>query len=433
MEWKRGPVIGRGSTAAVSLATTASGDLFAVKSAELSSSTSLRNEQALISQLCSPFIVKCFGSEIARERDEFVFNVFLEYVSGGTLSDLIRSNGGSLDEITIRFYADQIARGLNYLHRVGIVHCDVKGENLLIAGDGGLKIADFGCAKHAAGGGGGFAGTPAYMSPEAARGEEQGFPADVWAMGCTIVEMATGANPWSGMKDPAAALYRVGYSGDSPAIPGWLSGEARDFVAKCLVRDSEERWTAAELLGHPFLASAAAEASNEVRKSTKRSPTSVMDQCFWDELEVPDCASDPTESPLTSDSPVRRIRCLIGDGLNLDFSAAAEEGWITVRDNGMGIEGVVELNYEELLNGDSFRDLGIGGEEMEGLIEVQESLFHSNWAEISSSNIDVSSLEYILGDSDAHDSIQKMKRIRIQKMKLAKACCASIRGIRRDD
>ncbi|KAG6392037.1 hypothetical protein SASPL_146242 [Salvia splendens] len=389
MEWKRGPVIGRGSTAAVSLATTASGDLFAVKSAELSSSTSLRNEQALISQLCSPFVVKCFGSKIARERDDFVFNVFLEYVSGGTLSDLIRSNGGSLDEITIRFYADQIASGLNYLHRVGIVHCDVKGENLLIAGDGALKIADFGCAKHAAGGVGGFAGTPAYMSPEAARGEEQGFPVDVWAMGCTIVEMATGANPWPGMKDPAAALYRVGYSGDSPAIPRWLSGEARDFVEKCLVRDPEERWTAAELLGHPFLA----EASNGVRKSMKRSPTSVMDQCFWDELEVSDCASDLTESPSTSDSPpAGRIGCLIGDGLNFDF--AREEGWITVRDNGMGSEGVVELNYE-LING--------GGEVEGGLIEVEESLFHSNWDEISSSNIDVSSLEYILGDSDAHD------------------------------
>lgn len=165
-------------------------------------------------------------------------------------------------------------------------------------------------------------------------------------------------------------------------------------MAKCLVRDPEERWTAAELLGHPFLASAA---SNGVRKSTKRSPTSVMDQCFWDELEVPDCASDPTESPSASDSPAGRIGCLIGDGLNFDYSAAAaEEGWITVRDNGMGTEGVVELNYEELMNGDSL---------MEGLIEVEDSLFHSNWDEISSSNIDVSSLEYILGDSDVHDSV----------------------------
>ncbi|KAG6392888.1 hypothetical protein SASPL_147116 [Salvia splendens] len=112
---------------------------------------------------------------------------------------------------------------------------------------------------------------------------------------------------------------------------------------------------------------------------------------LWDELEVSDCVSDLTESPSTSDSPAGRIGCLIGDGLNFNFSAAArEEGWITVRDNGMGIEGVIELNYE-LING--------------GLIEVEESLFHSNWDEISSSNINVSSLEYILGDSDVHDSV----------------------------
>ncbi|KAG6387304.1 hypothetical protein SASPL_152491 [Salvia splendens] len=112
---------------------------------------------------------------------------------------------------------------------------------------------------------------------------------------------------------------------------------------------------------------------------------------LWDELEVSDCVSDLTESPSTLDSPAGRIGCLIGDGLNFNFSAAArEEGWITVRDNGMGIEGVIELNYE-LING--------------GLIEVEESLFHSNWDEISSSNINVSSLEYILGDSDVHDYV----------------------------
>lgn len=84
MEWKRGPVIGRGSYATVSLATTACGDIFAVKSAKMSSSSSF-----------SPFIVKCLGSDITRERDEFVLNIFVEYVTGGTLSDLIRSNGGS--------------------------------------------------------------------------------------------------------------------------------------------------------------------------------------------------------------------------------------------------------------------------------------------------------------------------------------------------
>ncbi|KAG6397803.1 hypothetical protein SASPL_139251 [Salvia splendens] len=342
MEWKRGPVIGRGSSAAVSLATSDAGDIFAVKSAKMSSSSSLRNEQILISQLSSPFIVKCLGSDITRERDEFVFNIFLEYVSGGTLSDLIRSNGGSLDETTIKFYANQMAEGLNYLHRAGIVHCDIKGQNVLIADRGGLKIADFGCAKRAESGGSVFAGTPVYMAPEVARGEGQGFPADVWAMGCTIIEMATGENPWPEMNDPTAALYRVAFSCDVPEIPRWFSGAARDFAAKCFARDPEKRWTAEKLLGHPFLDSA----EGGVGKSTKKSPTSVMDQCFWDTLEVPDWT---TENASTSDSPAARIGGLIGDGLNSDYSAAAvgEEGWVTVR--GGATEEGTNMNIVELI------------------------------------------------------------------------------------
>ncbi|KAL0406943.1 UNVERIFIED_CONTAM: Mitogen-activated protein kinase kinase kinase [Sesamum latifolium] len=96
MEWTRGPMIGRGSSAVVSIATTASGDVFAVKSTDLSSSTLLQREERLVSQLCSPYVVKCFGSEITWEENEQVYNLFLEYVPGGTLSDQIGKQGGSL-------------------------------------------------------------------------------------------------------------------------------------------------------------------------------------------------------------------------------------------------------------------------------------------------------------------------------------------------
>lgn len=323
MAWTRGPTVGRGSTATVSIATASNGEIFAVKSADLASSALLRKEESFISQLSSPYVIRCFGSDVTSEGGGSVFNLFLEYSGGGSLSDLVRNRGGSLDEESIRFYSRQLLVGLEYLHRNRLVHCDIKGQNVLIGG-GGVKIADFGCAKWA-GSGGAFAGTPAYMAPEVSRGEEQGFPADVWAVGCTVVEMATGSHPWPEMKDPAAALYRIAFSGDVPETPSWFSVEAKDFVAKCLERDPEKRWTAAELLQHPFLDSAAEKSCGEsIEEVTRRSPTSVTDQSFWDAMEV----SEPIEiPPPPSDSPFSRIQSLLGGRAPI----AEEEDWVTVR------------------------------------------------------------------------------------------------------
>ncbi|XP_051135946.1 mitogen-activated protein kinase kinase kinase 18-like [Andrographis paniculata] len=345
MEWRRGPTIGSGSSATVYLANSAAGATFAVKSADVYSAAPLRREESLLSRLCSPYIVKCFGSDITRENGKHVFNVFLEYVSGGTLFDLVKKRGGRLEESAIRFYLRRLLCGLDYLHRKGIVHGDVKPQNILVAGDGAVRIADFGCSRWLGRGDSdapAFSGTPAYMAPEVARGEEQGFAADVWAVGCTVIEMATGSNPWPGMKDPAAVLYRVGYSGDAPDIPSWLSADAGDFLAKCLIRDCKERWTAGELLQHPFLDSVeencgCGELVGEVKR---RSPTSVVDRGFWNDLEASDSSEAPSENDI---SPAVRIRDLIGDGLPAEsnfevWTEEEEEDWLTVRGNGGSTE-----------------------------------------------------------------------------------------------
>ncbi|OEL36106.1 hypothetical protein BAE44_0002877, partial [Dichanthelium oligosanthes] len=98
------------------------------------------------------------------------------------------------------------------------------------------------------------------MAPEVARGEAQGPAADVWALGCTVLEMATGRAPWSDMdSDVLAALHRIGYTDAVPEVPSWLSAEAKDFLARCFARDAADRWTAAELLEHPFVACARAD------------------------------------------------------------------------------------------------------------------------------------------------------------------------------
>ncbi|XP_006346260.1 mitogen-activated protein kinase kinase kinase 2-like [Solanum tuberosum] len=353
MEWIRGPIIGRGSSATVSLATNSSGVLFAVKSTEQSC---LQREYSLISQLNSPFLVKCLGFDIAYEQNKEVYNMFMEYVQGGTLSDLIKKQGGSLDESMIKLYAQQILQGLDYLHSIGIVHCDVKGQNILIGENGDIKIADLGCAKLLRDEkNSGFSGTPAFMAPEVARGEEQGFAADIWAFGCTIIEMATGSVPWSEIKDPVSALFRIGYSGDLPQFPNNLSNDAREFLSNCLMKCPNERWTAKQLLQHPFLQSVESNSWN-FEELKRDSPTSILDQGFWNSFEVTESSS--LESTNTVDSATDRIRQLIGNvGISCSLMPnwVEEEDWVTVRCNDTEENSIISEQNCEMI--DDFGEL----------------------------------------------------------------------------
>ncbi|KAK1651213.1 hypothetical protein QYE76_069018 [Lolium multiflorum] len=212
--------LGRGASGAqVYLAADdASGELFAVKSARASGAAALRREQAIMR---SPRVVSCAGGRAGRDGS---YQLLLEFAPGGSLAGEVARTGG-LDERAIRAYAADIAAGLAYLHEESVVHGHVKARNVVIGADGRAKLADFGCARSSAGSEKIIDGTPAFMAPEVARGEEQGPgpAADVWALGCMVVEMATGRAPWSGMDgDALAAMHRIGYT-TVPEVPQWLS------------------------------------------------------------------------------------------------------------------------------------------------------------------------------------------------------------------
>ncbi|KAL7586032.1 hypothetical protein Lser_V15G45128 [Lactuca serriola] len=361
MEWKRGPVIGRGSYATVSVATTTTGDLIAVKSTELSTSESLQKEQHFLSQLSSKYIIKYMGFDVDYDDNKPMYNLFMEYAVDGTISDVITKQGGSLDESVIRSYTHQILLGLDHLHCNNLVHCDIKCRNLLVCKDG-VKIGDLGCAKLAENGEATtsqLSGTPVFMAPEVARGEEQGFPADVWALGCSVIEMATGSNPWPEMNDPVSALYRIGFSGDIPEFPKWLPDEGKDFLAKCLKTDVKERWTIKELLQHPFVS------NMNSGPETRRSPTSTLDQSFWESLSVSEPSQEPAQMvDFSGESPVERIRQLAEATPSCLPNWEDEEDWITVRryriDEMDADDG--DLDYTELF---SFSNL---------IVEVDEEL-----------------------------------------------------------
>ncbi|XP_059316135.1 mitogen-activated protein kinase kinase kinase 17-like [Lycium ferocissimum] len=324
MDWTRGHTIGNGSTAVVSVAMSrSSGEIFAVKSTELSRSQFLKKEHKILSTLDSPYVVDYKGYDVTRENNKVLFNLKMEYMPDGTLTDEIRKQGGRLDEQLIGYYTKQIVQGLDYLHSKGIVHCDIKGCNILL-GKTGAKIGDFGCARlvdQAKWNG----GTPMYMAPEVARGEEQGFPADIWALGCTIIEMATGGSPWTNVNNPASLLYHIAFSSQTPEIPNILSSQARDFLTKCLIRNPKQRWSAKQLLNHPFLEESNLLYSKANQDFITNSPTSILDQGIWNS----ETNDDSTQEISPMDLTLQRVRKLYMQSRKPDWKL--DESWITVR------------------------------------------------------------------------------------------------------
>ncbi|XP_071726051.1 mitogen-activated protein kinase kinase kinase 17-like [Rutidosis leptorrhynchoides] len=346
MEWARGDVLGRGSSATVTAATSTSGEIFSVKSVDFSQSENLKKEQHILSMLNSPYVVSYKGYDTTRENNNIVYNIFMDYMSSGSIIDLINSRKGvGLTNMEIARYASNIVKGLDYIHSSGIVHCDIKGRNILVH-ENGAKIGDFGCAKWA-NQVSLISGTPMFMAPEVARGEEQGYAADIWAFGCTLIEMITGNSPWSNVTDPCSVLYRIAYSNEIPDIPSVISDQVKDFIIKCLIRDPRNRWTAKELLKHPFIQQFD-ENSNEIvcEKIGTNSPTSILDQDVWDSIEESSSLSSLSSSlSLVMDDKFGQSTCFSVRQRIEQLACksetekwVSEKGWITVRGCGAVID-----------------------------------------------------------------------------------------------
>ncbi|XP_077438507.1 mitogen-activated protein kinase kinase kinase 4 isoform X2 [Vanacampus margaritifer] len=260
-KWQRGNKIGEGQYGKVyTCINVDTGELMAMKEIRFQPNDhktikETADELKIFEGIKHPNLVRYFGVELHREE----MYIFMEYCDEGTLEEVSRLG---LQEHVIRLYSKQITTAINVLHEHGIVHRDIKGANIFLTSSGLIKLGDFGCSvklrnntQTMPGEVNSTLGTAAYMAPEVitrAKGEGHGRAADIWSLGCVLIEMVTGKRPWHEYEHNFQIMYKVGM-GHKPPIPEKLSREGKDFLGHCLESEPKRRWTASALLDHPFV------------------------------------------------------------------------------------------------------------------------------------------------------------------------------------
>ncbi|KAJ6596932.1 ste11-like protein [Mycena vulgaris] len=284
-KWIKGALIGAGSFGKVYLGMDAStGLLMAVKQVELptgsapnqerkkSMLSALEREIELLKDLQHDNIVQYLYSSL----DDDYLNIFLEYVPGGSVTALLR-NYGAFEEPLVKNFVRQILEGLNYLHERDIIHRDIKGANILVDNKGGIKISDFGISKkvednlltgnrmHRPS----LQGSVFWMAPEVVKQSGHTRKADIWSVGCLVVEMLTGEHPWATLTQ-MQAIFKIGSSA-KPTIPSDISSDAQDFLLRTFELDHEARPSAAELLQHAWVS------KKPPGNASKKAPTTKVE------------------------------------------------------------------------------------------------------------------------------------------------------------
>jgi serine/threonine-protein kinase len=183
--------------------------------------------------------------------------ISMEYIDGVTLKDLIANKGALPVPVGLRI-AKQMCQGLEAAHAQGVVHRDIKPQNMLILPESGeLKIMDFGIARHSemkAQSGlttaGTVMGTPDYMPPEQAQGQPADFRSDIYSLGVVFFEVFTGKLPFSADNSMAMVMAHIQRQPPQPrSLKPQLPEDLAALILKCLEKDPARRYTrVAEIL-----------------------------------------------------------------------------------------------------------------------------------------------------------------------------------------
>ncbi len=263
--------LGRGSSAVVYLAYLRTpdtpqecrGELIAVKQLIVAGnrrhkamSDMIDKEIKMLRRLRHPNIVSYRGVRI--KKKERLYDILLEYMDGGSLASRVKE-GGKMTVQEARRIVTQILHGLAYLHSEGIIHRDIKPANILLNLKGEVKITDFDVSTQVVGiktMQRSCVGTPSYTAPEVILGEPYAYSADIWSLGCTLLELYTGNRPYH-TKGVLGALQSM-VNDDTPPLPDIPAGDVEggqllDFLKCCFERQTNNRPSAVDLLEHPFI------------------------------------------------------------------------------------------------------------------------------------------------------------------------------------
>ena len=203
-----------------------------------------RREASSAAVLSHPNIVAVYD----RGQSDGTYYIAMEYLEGKTLKELLVSRGATPVRIAVD-YTRQILAALEYAHRNGIVHRDIKPHNIVVAPDGRIKVMDFGIARSGSSQvteAGSIIGTAQYLSPEQARGLPAGPSADLYSTGIVLYEMLTGSVPFGGDTPLEVAMQHLSAvpeppSAKRPEIPHELDA----IVLRALAKDTEQRYRSA--------------------------------------------------------------------------------------------------------------------------------------------------------------------------------------------
>jgi serine/threonine protein kinase len=185
------------------------------------------------------------------ESEKYIL-IIMEYISGGNLQNFVKKRR-KLTEKTAKILFKQIIEGIQYIHSQGIVHRDIKLENILLDLNNNIKICDFGVGKIIKPESTLYdqCGTPVYMAPEIIKNAGyKGFPVDIWSSGVALYIMLTGNIPFNRGK-----IHDLQYNivnKDINPIEG-ISNEAKNLIEGLLNKDPNKRLTAEDILNHPWL------------------------------------------------------------------------------------------------------------------------------------------------------------------------------------
>ncbi|XP_069836250.1 STE20-like serine/threonine-protein kinase isoform X2 [Dendropsophus ebraccatus] len=254
-------------------------------------------------------LASCDHPHIVKLLDAFYFEnnlwILIEFCAGGAVDAVMLELERPLTEPQIRVVCKQTLEALVYLHDNKIIHRDLKAGNILLTLDGDVKLADFGVSAkntRTLQRRDSFIGTPYWMAPEVvmcetSKDKPYDFKADIWSLGVTLIEMAQIEPPHHEL-NPMRVLLKIAKS-EPPTLaqPSRWSRDFSDFLRKCLEKNLDARWTAAQLLQHPFVSvvnsnkpvrELIAEAKAEVLEEVEESKEEEEDDEAESSLPVPD-------------------------------------------------------------------------------------------------------------------------------------------------